>query len=279
MSVLPELERQLIDAAGMRAGAAARGPGARRRRLGGGVAVALGCAVVAAVVLVFAFTGSNPGRRAPVISGHRPVAIDPSVPATYAAACAQTSDCVTVPPDRVPAALRGPFHVPRLAAGARCPTTSGARFDNSELGGVRLGTAPVRPDIANAGDLIHGRIVLGTTNIAGWYGIKTVWYSVPSYTGPWSVRAVRLSGRGAIDLSDEPAPRPGPEPDLSGGSRFSPTGIVVPPGDTLNTGAGYRTDPRTTWITAPGCYAFQVNGLGFSELIVFQALAHRWPPG
>jgi hypothetical protein len=37
--------------------------------------------------------------------------------------------------------------------------------------------------------------------------------------------------------------------------------------------AGYRTDPRTTRITRPGCYAFEVVGLGFSELIVFEGTA------
>lgn len=39
------------------------------------------------------------------------------------------------------------------------------------------------------------------------------------------------------------------------------------------------TDAQLLAGTAPGCYAFQVNGLGFSELIVFQALAYRRPPG
>jgi len=73
---------------------------------------------------------------------------------------------------------------------------------------------------------------------------------------------------GRIDLGSEPAPRP-----KRGGSRFSPVAVGAAPGDTINTGDGYRTDPRTTWISAPGCYAFQVDGLGFSELIVFQARA------
>jgi hypothetical protein len=275
MTVLPELERQLIHAAGMRTGAAPSRAARRRRRIAGWVPIALGCTVVAVVVLVFAFTGSNPRRRVPVSSGHPPATVDPTVPATYNVACAQTGDCETVRSGPVPAALRRPVRVPRLAPGGRCPTTPGSAFDNSELGhGVGLGTAPVRPDIANGGDLTQGRVVLGTTDVRGWYGIDTVWYSLPSYGGPWSVRAVRLNGTGRIDLGEEPAPLPATSRNVEK-QRFSPVALVIPPGDTVNTGAGYRTDPRTTWISAPGCYGFQVDGLGFSELIVFQAL----PPG
>ncbi|MBV9604928.1 MAG: hypothetical protein JO027_07470 [Solirubrobacterales bacterium] len=275
MTVLPELERQLVRAAAqVRSGGPHRAAGVGRR---GFAALAVGCAVAVAVVVVFAVTGV----RHPGLAGHRrpphpvlplPVeSFDPTVPATYAQACAAAFDCLTVPAGPVPIALRRPFHLPRLTAGQRCPTTAGTRFSNSELGGVGLGAGPVRPAFGNRGDLVHGRVVLGTTNIPGWYGIKTVWYSLPSYTGPWSVRAARLSGRGRIDLSQVPAPRPGPEPP-TGGSPFSRTAVGVSPGDTLNTGAGYRTDPRTTWITGPGCYAFEVDGLHSHELIVFQAL-------
>ncbi len=192
---------------------------------------------------------------------------------TYAQACAQTGDCATVPSGPVPAALRTPFPVPRLRPGQACPTTAAQRFSNSYIGGISLGTVPVRPDIANRVEFPHGRIVLGTTEARGWFGIKTVWFSLPGYTGPWSVRAVRLSGHGQIELGDEPTSRP----TGRGGSPFSSTAIVIPPGDTPNTGfegsgAGYRTDPRTTWISAPGCYAWKVNGIGFSQRIVFQAL-------
>jgi hypothetical protein len=268
MTVLPELERQLVKAAGSPRALVSPAP---RARLRGWMAVAAGCLAAGIVVLVFAAVGSK-RRHATAGSPTHVTVLDPRVPATYAQACATTFDCLTVPPGRVPAALRQRFHVPRLRAGERCPTTAGTPFMNSYFGGVGLGTAPVRPDIGNGGEVTHGRIDLGTTEDPGWFGIKTVWYSVPSYHGPWSVRAVRLGGSGRIDLGSEPAPRP-----ARGGSPFSPVAVGAAPGDTINTGDGYRTDPRTTWISAPGCYAFQVSGLGFSELIVFQALPHARP--
>jgi hypothetical protein len=61
----------------------------------------------------------------------------------------------------------------------------------------------------------------------------------------------------------------------SGGSRFSPRALVAPPGDTITTDRQYRVAPLTTWVTGPGCYAFEVAGLNFSQLIVFQALPAR----
>ena len=37
------------------------------------------------------------------------------------------------------------------------------------------------------------------------------------------------------------------------------------------TGYGYRTQPGSTWVRSPGCYAWQVDGRGFSETIVVKA--------
>lgn len=282
MSVLPELERQLVQAAGGERGGLRRPRGGAGSMRGWG-AVALGVAVVGVVVLASATIGARRARppaaahtatRRSTPAHHAPAVALPAVPVSYAQACAQTGDCVIVPSGRVPSALRRPFRVPALRAGQACPSTPGARLTTGYISGIELGAGPVRADIANRVDLRHGRIVLGTTDVRGWRAIKTVWYSMPTYHGPWSVRAVRLSGSGRIDLANQPAPLP---VRPLGGSPFSPTALVIPPGPTLNTGAGYRTDPRTTWISAPGCYAWHIDGLGFSELIVFQALAPRVP--
>jgi hypothetical protein len=48
--------------------------------------------------------------------------------------------------------------------------------------------------------------------------------------------------------------------------------LVVPPGPTLNSGEGYREAPGGLWVKAPGCYAWQVDGLTFSETIVVHAV-------
>jgi hypothetical protein len=35
---------------------------------------------------------------------------------------------------------------------------------------------------------------------------------------------------------------------------------------------GYREEPGGTYVRAPGCYAWQVDGLTFSEVIVVRAV-------
>jgi hypothetical protein len=34
---------------------------------------------------------------------------------------------------------------------------------------------------------------------------------------------------------------------------------------------GFRTTPGSTWVTSAGCYAWQVDGRNFSEVIVVDA--------
>jgi hypothetical protein len=196
MSVLPELERQLVRAAG------GGSPGPRRPLAWASVAIA--CAVVGLVVIVFTAVGSR--RAAPGVAPAPKPAPGPTVPASWAQACAQTGDCEPVPSGRVPSALRRPFPVPALRPGQSCPSMPARRFTTSYVGGIELGSGPVRADIGDRVDVPNGRIVLGITGVQGWFGIKTVWYSVPAYDGPWSVRAVRLSGNGRIDLANVPAP-------------------------------------------------------------------------
>jgi hypothetical protein len=47
----------------------------------------------------------------------------------------------------------------------------------------------------------------------------------------------------------------------------------VPAGPTINTQDGYRTVPGSTWIKSPGCYGWQVDGRGFSDVIVVKVVA------
>src|SRR5439155_8945113 len=96
------------------------------------------------------------------------------------------------------------------------------------------GTGPVRPLIAMKGDLRHGIVVLAKSEIDGWLAFKTLWFSVPPYRGPFLVRATRLDGLGEIAFGETP----------------TLASLVVPPGPTINSGAGYRTAPGATWVRA-----------------------------
>ena len=48
--------------------------------------------------------------------------------------------------------------------------------------------------------------------------------------------------------------------------------VVIPPGPTSNTFAGWREQPSGTYVKGPGCYGFQVDGSLFSEEIVVDAI-------
>jgi len=154
-----------------------------------------------------------------------------------------------------------------LGSGATCPATPGARIDTSLFGGVALGSGPVRVLLADRGRLQHGQVDLGSTHAeigthgADWFAIQTLWFAAPGYSGPFVVRGQRLSGSGSIEV----------KPNSTGLAHGSGP-LVVPSGPTANTGAGYRTVPGSTWVTAPGCYAWQVDGNDFSEVIVVNAL-------
>jgi hypothetical protein len=95
------------------------------------------------------------------------------------------------------------------------------------------------------------------TEPAGWYGFKTLWFTEPSYQGPARIRGTRIDAPGAMAF--------GERPDLAE--------LIIPPGPTLNGRDGWREAPGGTYVKGPGCYAWQVDGVGFSDIIVFRAVA------
>jgi hypothetical protein len=122
--------------------------------------------------------------------------------------------------------------------------------------GVALGKGPVTVIIGQSGDLVHGIVDLASSNVAGWYGLKTDWAINPHYSGWVIVRGKQLDGNGALAALG----------DATVGA------IVIPPGRTLNTFAGWREQPSGTYVRGPGCYGFQVDGSSFSEHIVVEAV-------
>jgi hypothetical protein len=166
----------------------------------------------------------------------------------------------TASPSPSASLLSRPLHFPSLGSRGRCPVSSGTTFDNAYFDGVALGSGPVRVLLADGGNVLSGRVELGTRSAPGWFALQTLWFAMPRYAGPFVVRAARLGKRSPIEV------RP------SGNGLTSGTGpLSVGAGSTLNTQDGYRTVPGSTWITSPGCYAWQVDGRGFREVIVFDA--------
>jgi hypothetical protein len=128
--------------------------------------------------------------------------------------------------------------------------------------GVAVGTGPIRAILATSGDVRIGDADLDMNGVPGWRMIKTLWIVQPSYQGPVVIRVERLDGSTPVVL---------------GGSGALPSAaapIVIPPGPTINNDNGWRPAPSGTWARSAGCYAWQVDGLTFSDVIVVRAV---WP--
>jgi hypothetical protein len=192
--------------------------------------------------------------------------------------------------------LARPLHFPSLGPGGRCPATSGQQTTgNPYFDGGTLGRGPVRVSFGNAGDFARGRVELGTGGPGPWRALETIWFAVPGYDGPFVVRAARLGKPGPIEVqpgADGQSPGSGPivvpswktlsavwnsgsadraQTETYDGYPVAQVDPYPPPGP--GTPGFYRTVPGSTWVKAPGCYAWQVDGRGFSEVIVAKLLA------
>jgi hypothetical protein len=137
----------------------------------------------------------------------------------------------------VPASLRRPLHLPSLAAGAPCRAAAGS--------------GPVKP--------------LGSANVSltrffgsAWQGARVTWVASASYQDPVLIRGRQLQGGPAVGFGE-------------GNTPFDELQLLAP-GQGAATPRGSGREWMTfTRVRGPGCYAYQVDGTSFSEVIVFLA--------
>ncbi len=180
-------------------------------------------------------------------------------PTTYSAVCdllASTCATQTAPAGGLPPGLVRPLKFPTVTPGTPCPTSAGANVHTVGFSGVALGIDdPVRPLGAYS---IHGVAASAHAQAGAWFGPKTIWYVVPSYSGPVLIRGSRLDGPGPVGFGEQPLA----------------SALIIPPGPTVNAYSdGYRTSPGGIWVVSPGCYGVQVDGTDFSYAIVFMISA------
>jgi len=170
-----------------------------------------------------------------------------SVPRTMAAADG----------DDVRALLARPLAL-RSVAGQTCPVTPPQEHSPvaQPADSRGPGPGPLYPITFYLGEDSTLRL-RGTPGTDGLYGIKVVWASTPTgYHGPVVVRVDRVDGpgRGQVRLSYNP-----------GASRGAATVFVI---DNLP-----QDWPAFTYVSGPGCYAYQLDGQGFTQVIVFRVIA------
>jgi hypothetical protein len=174
-----------------------------------------------------------------------------------------------------PALWQRPLQLPTLAAGQPCPNTPGRAF--TEGYGPGLGTGPVYLLLPGPNDAtLHAEALRGQgASGAGWSSQQVRWVVHPLYQGPVLVRGARIDSAGALRFN--------------GGLDQTVDAALLAATPALThlrlVGDSSYGAPWIAWVTYlrvrdAGCYAVQVDGLTFSETIVFRVtLAKTTSPG
>lgn len=155
--------------------------------------------------------------------------------------------------------LRRPLVLPSIPPGGDCPVRGIAQ--HTPQYGKGAGEGPFFVTMAYDGSNATMTYTLGDAWVGDWGGQKTLWYADPAYQGRALIRGRRIDGPGEVRF------------DYVQGASLA---------------AELRVDTREarqpngqwpSWIGAtrlrldsPGCYAFQVDGDTFTEVIVFRAI-------
>jgi hypothetical protein len=150
---------------------------------------------------------------------------------------------------------------PSLAAGVPCPVTAGGR-PNPDVA-IALGSGPAYPVLGFEGNRAppDPKAVVplySNERRGGAYWHKTLWAVDPKYDGPVLIRARGLDPARLVQFA-KPSGTPGTSEQL---------GELEFRRERTNS---WRYGPSLTILPGPGCYAFQVDGTTFSEVIVFEA--------
>jgi len=152
-----------------------------------------------------------------------------------------------------------PLHIEKLKAGELCPVLRPHSL--SPAFGPGLGDGPVYPlGFSRSGVLHFEYPPPKNSTFAGsdWGGQKVLWVSNPKYDGPILIRGLQIDGSHQLRFGQ-------------GGATILRE-LAFPRHAADNWAGGWRNFPSYTRLRAPGCYAYQVDGAGFSDIIVFSAV-------
>lgn len=145
--------------------------------------------------------------------------------------------------------LRRPLKFPAIGADVACPkaegrnvaSTYGPALGNGPVYAVGLGTAAVLRNSAR--------------QEGGWSYQKVLFTVAPEYSGPVLIRGHQLDGPYDVRFDEGAAP---------------PPELQLPPA--VAGVATWRNYPSSVRFRAPGCYAWQIDGVDFSEIVIFQVV-------
>ena len=151
-----------------------------------------------------------------------------------------------------------PLQLIKLEPGAACPRAH-ARQVSPDFG-IAVGDGPAYVAGFTADGILNIPFPAPTeSSLYGseWSGAKVLWLADPTYRGPLLIRGGRLDGTGELrfELGAEPSSE------------------LLLPAASSSAAAGWRNVPSYTRLRSPGCYMYQVDGLNFTETIIFEAKA------
>ncbi len=145
---------------------------------------------------------------------------------------------------------RRPLDLPAVGRASQCPVTP-ARVVSPDFGPA-LGRGPVYAVGFGSESAIS---LTGLLQEGGWYYLKVLWVGEPAFSGPVLVRGGRIDAPGELRFER------GPDPPLELRLHTAQGGASV---------SGWHHWPTYTRVSSPGCYAYQVDGPAFTDVIVFE---------
>lgn len=160
--------------------------------------------------------------------------------------------------------LERPILIPSQGRAAPCPVSKpDPNGDLSRFGGPRRpawGLGPAYPSFVSVRadrPVLEYEYPISRRNVyygSRWSGNKLPWrFDRAAYKGPLLIRGRQLNGMDVLRFGQSAFPAP----DLR---------VVVEDADMM---------PSSTRVRRRGCYGFQLDGLSFTRVIIFEAIPHR----
>ena len=101
---------------------------------------------------------------------------------------------------------------------------------------------------------------------------KVAWLADSTYAGPIRIRAGQVDGSGQILLgAPDNRGRGTPVKTIGGIGFYTELNLLEASSDTVPSTRPWRLWPSSTYIASAGCYAWEVDGLDFTEVITSRA--------
>jgi hypothetical protein len=162
-----------------------------------------------------------------------------------------------------------PMHLPTVAAGTPCPISAshsypaGAGFSDSY---TAVGDGPFTMTGNGMVQVNFSHPTNDAYTGTGWPGMKVIWRVSQDYQGPVLLRGAKVDGAGALRFDHYLGA-------VGGDGQPDSTAFADVAYDTSGAARVVYTYPGAVRVQSAGCYAVQVDGTNFSDIIVFAVKA------